>query len=307
MGPCSNASQHQEGSQNPHSPHYRTKRLTVHGERLTDWYHDGLSEPSTLEDGPPREEPLPPFEPHPAPALWGYRDLFVFVAFAAIALAFSILAVMITAEAVKALTGEPISITDGPYALPIALTVQFVWWAIVLLYIYRLVTVKYQLPFDKAMAWGPFRGPALNYLSLGVLVALSIGLLSNVVPMPEDPVPMEELLEQPGALLLVAIFSVLVAPAIEELVFRGFLYGAIEHRHGVTAAVIATSLLFSLLHFTQYGGHWGLLLLLFYVGVVHGVVRARSGSTKATTLLHAGYNATLAIGMHFAQQQGVTS
>ena len=30
------------------------------------------------------------------------------------------------------------------------LAIQFLWWGIVLLYIYRLVTVKYQLPFAEA-------------------------------------------------------------------------------------------------------------------------------------------------------------
>ncbi len=262
-----------------------------------------MSEPSTLEEGLPQPEPEPPLEPRRAPALWGYRDLLIFVAFSAIALAFCIFAVALGVESINALTGARISPIEGPYALPLALTVQFVWWAIVLLYIYRLVTVRYRLPFAEALAWVPFRGPGLNYLSLGVLVALSIGLLSNVIPMPEEPVPMQELLEQPGALLLVAIFSVLVAPAIEELVFRGFLYNAIERRNGAAVAIAATSVIFALLHFSQYGGHWSLILLLLYVGAVFGLVRARSGSTKATTILHAAYNATIALGMHFAQQQ----
>lgn len=257
-----------------------------------------MSEPSTV------GEPYRSYEPQSAPALWGYQDLLVFFAFAAIALGFSFVAVLLGVESLKALTGIPISATDGPYRLPIVLTIQFLWWAIVLLYIYRLVTVKYNLPFAKAVAWLPFPGPGLNYLSAGVLVALSVGLLSRVVPMPKEPVPLEDLLAQPGALLLFAIFGVLVAPAIEEVVFRGFLYAAIAQRHGKVAAIGFTSALFSVLHFSEYGGHWALLLMLFYVGAIFGVIRARTGSTKATTLMHAAYNATFLVAMHFAQQQG---
>ena len=262
-----------------------------------------MSEPSTLGEGLP-DESYPAIEPQPAPGLWDYQDLLIFIAFAGVALVFSIFGVTVAVEALKAVTGAPISMIEGPYQLPVVLTVQFLWWAIVLLYIYRLVTVKYQLDFAEAMAWIPYRGPALNYLSGGVLVALSVGLLSSVVPMPEGPLPMEELFEQPGALLLFAVASVLLGPAIEEVVFRGFLYPAIARRNGVVAAIAVTSAVFSLMHYSQYGGHWALLLLLFYVGAVFGIVRHRSGSTKATTVLHAAYNATFLVGMHFAQQQG---
>ena len=249
----------------------------------------------------------PEFKPEPAPALWGYKDLLIFFAFAAIALGFSFAFIVLGVQTLKALTGIPLSAVDGPYQLPIVLAIQFLWWAIVLLYIYRLVTVKYQLPFGEAVAWVPFRGPGLNYVSAGILVALSVGLLSNVVPMPKQHVPIEQLLEQPGALLLFAIFGVLVAPAIEEIVFRGFLYPAVERRHGQPAAIFATAALFSVVHFSQYGGHWAILLLLFYVGAVFGFVRARSGSVKATTILHASYNATFLVGVHFAQQQGLAN
>ncbi|MCB9385703.1 MAG: CPBP family intramembrane metalloprotease [Bryobacterales bacterium] len=266
-----------------------------------------MSETPTYREELPSDPAYDAFTPHPVPALWGYKDLLVFIAFSAIAFGFSAAAVLLGVKALEAITGSAIPIHEGPYQLPVVLTIQFLWWAIVLGYIYRLVTEKYQLPFAEAIGWKPFNGPGLNYLSAGVLVALSVGLLSNIVPMPEQQVPIEELLQQPGALLLFAIFGVLVAPAIEELVFRGFLFPAIERKHGQLVAILATSALFSGLHFSQYGGHWAILLLLFYVGAVFGFVRARTGSIKATTILHAAYNATFLVGLHFAQQQGLTS
>ena len=255
----------------------------------------------------PSDEAYDGFEPHPAPALWGYKDLLVFIASSAIALGFSSVFVLAGVEAFKLLSGASIPVEQGPYQLPIVLTIQFLWWGFVLWFIHRIVTVKYQLPFAQAIGWVPFKGPGLNYLSAGVLVALSVGLLSNVIPMPEQPVPIEELLEQPGALLLFAVFGVLVAPAIEEIVFRGFLFPAIARKHGELVAIAATSALFSGLHFSQYGGHWAILLLLFYVGAVFGFVRARTGSVRATTILHASYNATFLVGLHFAQQQGLAT
>ena len=266
-----------------------------------------MSENQPYREELPSDDAYNAFEPHPAPALWGYKDLLIFFAFSAIALGFSSVLVLLTVKSLELLSGTPMPVGEAPYQLPIVLAIQFLWWAIVLLFIYRLVTVKYQLPFSQAIGWIPFKGPGLNYVSAGVLVALSVGLLSNVIPMPEQPVPIEELLDQPGALLLFAIFGVLVAPAIEELVFRGFIYPAVERKHGQIIAIAATSALFSALHFSQYGGHWAILLLLFYVGAVFGFVRARTGSVKATTILHAAYNATFLVGLHFAQQQGLAT
>jgi membrane protease YdiL (CAAX protease family) len=58
-------------------------------------------------------------------------------------------------------------------------------------------------------------------------------------------------------------------------------------------AVLISSSLFSLVHAQQYGWRWQNLVLLLYVGIVLGTVRARTGSIVPSTLLHAGYNAAL--------------
>ncbi|HEX3814075.1 MAG TPA: type II CAAX endopeptidase family protein [Mycobacteriales bacterium] len=54
-----------------------------------------------------------------------------------------------------------------------------------------------------------------------------------------------------AALVVAGVFSILVAPPIEELAFRGVALRAVMRRYGFTAAAISTSVLFGLGHAWQ--------------------------------------------------------
>ncbi len=79
---------------------------------------------------------------------------------------------------------------------------------------------------------------------------------------------------------------------MEELFFRGLLYPVLARRLGVSWAVILTALPFALMHMFQYGYAWGVVLLIFIMGIVVTIVRALTGSVAASFLVHVGYNAT---------------
>ena len=102
------------------------------------------------------------------------------------------------------------------------------------------------------------------------------------------------------SITLLVIFGVLVAPVVEEMLFRGFIFSVVDRSLGAAAAVVSTSLLFSLPHGVQYGWRWQNLLLLTAVGVAFGAGRAWTGSVRPSALMHASYNATLFAGLLFA-------
>jgi membrane protease YdiL (CAAX protease family) len=56
---------------------------------------------------------------------------------------------------------------------------------------------------------------------------------------------------------------------------------------------MVTSALFASIHARQLAYAWAPLLLLFFVGVVLTLVRARMHSVATTFLIHVGYNGTL--------------
>jgi uncharacterized protein len=91
-----------------------------------------------------------------------------------------------------------------------------------------------------------------------------------------------------GSELLLWVTLVLVGPAGEEVMFRGFLLrGWAQSPRTVLPAIVATSALWSILHI-QYD--WFGILQIFIVGLLLGWVRWHTGSTALTFLLHALMN-----------------
>jgi uncharacterized protein len=87
-----------------------------------------------------------------------------------------------------------------------------------------------------------------------------------------------------GALPLLWFTIVVVAPAAEEIMFRGFLYrGWVQSQRSVVPGVAVISALWAVIH-PQYD--WFGLLQVFLVGLLFGWVRWRSGSTALTMLMH---------------------
>lgn len=95
-----------------------------------------------------------------------------------------------------------------------------------------------------------------------------------------------------SAIQLGAVFVTLVVlpPLVEELVFRGFIYGGLRSRFNVVSATIVTSVLFAVGHL-QFGNSapllWVAAIDTFVLSVVMCYVRERTGSIIPTIFMHA--------------------
>jgi membrane protease YdiL (CAAX protease family) len=81
-----------------------------------------------------------------------------------------------------------------------------------------------------------------------------------------------------------------LGPIIEESLFRGCLVPVVTRTTGPTIGIAATAVLFATLHPISTFVQW---ICFVATGTVFGWIRVRSGSTAASTLMHAIYNATL--------------
>ena len=82
--------------------------------------------------------------------------------------------------------------------------------------------------------------------------------------------------------------AIVVAPAGEEIMFRGFLFrGWARSERSAWPAIIVISLVWAGLHI-QYD--WTGILQIFVIGLFLGFIRWHSGSTLLTFLLHALFN-----------------
>lgn len=88
----------------------------------------------------------------------------------------------------------------------------------------------------------------------------------------------------------VIVMAVIVAPAAEEILFRGYFYGVIRRYGGRLAAILTSSLLFAAIHV-----HLPSMLGLGILAVILCLLYERTGSLWATITMHATFNATTII------------
>jgi membrane protease YdiL (CAAX protease family) len=79
-------------------------------------------------------------------------------------------------------------------------------------------------PFSQGIHWRAFivRSRVRLLAGIGVATSVVVQLLSNFLPIPKE-LPIDKFFTHPLGVWLIAIFGVTVAPAFEELAFRGFL------------------------------------------------------------------------------------
>jgi len=181
-----------------------------------------------------------------------------------------------------------IAVAQKPW---IALSTQFVWYLLILAYMIMFVEGTFHRRFWEAIQWNwPSRNWVL-FVPIGMLL-VSLEGLERFFKIPKH-IPMEEFLNTPQAALMTAIFAVTLGPLMEELFFRGFLYPTLARRSGVTASVLLTAAAFGLIHGAQLAFTPGLVFIIFLVGLVLTIVRAKTNSVGSSFVVHVAYNSTI--------------
>ena len=138
--------------------------------------------------------------------------------------------------------------------------------------------------------WPPTRDVIVGIAGLIGLIAVCDALLYLSGGALVTPFQLQSYTTAAAEGWLPAMFAaaVLVAPAGEEIMFRGFLFrGWARSERTVWPAIVVISILWAGLHI-QYD--WTGILQIFVIGLFLGWVRWRSGSTLLTFLLHALFN-----------------
>lgn len=172
---------------------------------------------------------------------------------------------------------------------------QFLVYMLLIGFMAFLVVLRHRTSLAAAIRWNfPMRKQALSALAVGVALALCSDLGEVIFHrwIPKSLPITEYFKDRPSALLL-AGFGILIAPLVEEMVFRGFLYPALSRKTGIVPAVIITAAGFALLHGSQLAYSLIPLLLIFLVGVVLTIVRAVTKSVATSVLVHVAYNSML--------------
>lgn len=85
----------------------------------------------------------------------------------------------------------------------------------------------------------------------------------------------------PGEWTALAAVATLLAPALEELLFRGLLLAAVKQQFGIRAAVLSTALLFAFIHIKPLQ-----VIAALPLGIMLAAYVARGGSLYVTAAAH---------------------
>ena len=245
-------------------------------------------------------EPAKKILPEDLRISWSWPHLIVFIFFGFASLMVVQLSFVFYVSANRHLSAKQVEqvFESSPQLL---VGTNVLWYALLFLFLYVTLAVLRDMPFWRSLGWRKLtasptagKGQGWMYFLSGCGLAIFVAVASYNMKNTEH-LPIQEIFKnRTGAMLLMAM-AVLIAPLVEETVFRGYLYPLFAKSLGVFPGILITGVLFGLMHGSQLGWTWGLVLLLTFVGVIFTFARARTGTVLASFLLHLGYNSMIAV------------
>lgn len=213
---------------------------------------------------------------------WGYDDLAVFLGLAAASIFVTALALRLILLAMPRLREDPILA---------ALPAQIVLYVLLLFSLALLFRIRYGQALWPSLGWITPRLPLWMTALAGVLLPFVLTGIGFLLRAPKIDSPFEKFTKSDVWLVIFGLFAVILGPAFEELIFRGFLQPLFSKTLGLIGGIIVTAFIFGALHGPEYQWAWQYVLIVTLAGVAFGWMRVRSGSTIASTVMHAAYNA----------------
>jgi membrane protease YdiL (CAAX protease family) len=161
--------------------------------------------------------------------------------------------------------------------------------ALTLLLAWIVVTRFRRFPFRETLGW---RSGGMKWwyyaaiLGSFFLIALLIGSY-----FPEQDNDLLRILRSSRlALYIVAFLATFTAPIVEEVIYRGVLYSAVQRTAGMPLAIVIVTVLFALVHVPQYYPSYSTIFLLTLLSLVLTTVRAMSKNLLPCIILHFVFN-----------------
>ena len=125
------------------------------------------------------------------------------------------------------------------------------------------------------------------YVMVAIIAGLVAAMAKDVLPdlQPQETVKAFKSAEGLPVKVMMGIAAVIVAPLVEETVFRGFIYGVLKRYTDGWFAALCSSLLFAIVHM-----HLGSLVPLFVLALGLCAAYERTGSLLVPMWMHALFN-----------------
>ncbi|MFP4555770.1 MAG: CPBP family intramembrane glutamic endopeptidase [Bacteroidales bacterium] len=135
--------------------------------------------------------------------------------------------------------------------------------------------------------------PYILLATIGLQLAITLPI-SNLIPLPDWAKEMFEQLATKSSNIYVFLTIVVVAPVLEEFIFRGIMLDGLLKRYSPHKAIIVSSILFGFVHLNPWQ-----LTSAFILGLFIGWVYFKTRSISIAIIIHAfnNFTATLPIFM----------
>jgi hypothetical protein len=167
--------------------------------------------------------------------------------------------------------------------------------ALTFLLAWAVVTQLGKVDFRDSIGWS-WPGNFGFWKSAGLaLLLFGIGLVL-IVLFGGQETDIERMIQSSRATAVVLAFlAFATAPLVEETVYRGVLYPALQRAIGMPGAVILVSALFAAGHVFQYWPNVGVISAIVLLSVSLTVVRARTGRLLPCFVIHLIFNSIQSI------------
>jgi membrane protease YdiL (CAAX protease family) len=155
-----------------------------------------------------------------------------------------------------------------------------------------VVTRVGKYPFWKTLGWqlGDFPlkdilscvGIAVGLLLLGILITWLYG---------GKKTDLEEMINSSyQTRFATAFLAAATAPLVEEIIYRGVLYSALQRTMGMIASVVVVSFLFAGVHVLQYKNNLSVILVITLLSLTLTIARAYTGRLLPAFIIHLVFN-----------------
>src|SRR5580700_11878406 len=196
--------------------------------------------------------PIDPLLPEDLRVPWGWGDLVLLVA-VAISGTFVVSLLLIKGFTIAGVSFRQVQDVAGDRNLFLILN-QALLSVVLLAYLATQMRHSFRKPFWRTVGWRPletghsprtaaYLGLIFSGCLLAILVTISSSAFKN-----NGKMPIEQFFQDRRSALLLMSLGVLLAPVLEETIFRGYIYPVVARSFGINASVLITGTLFGLLH-----------------------------------------------------------
>ncbi|MCA1625896.1 MAG: CPBP family intramembrane metalloprotease [Acidobacteria bacterium] len=152
-----------------------------------------------------------------------------------------------------------------------------------------VITKFNKFSFRKALGWrsGGFNVWAYFLILGGFFILASI--VSYYFPEQDNDL-LKILRSSRTAVYIVAFLATFTAPLVEEVVYRGVLYSALQRSFRIPYAVLLVTFLFALVHVPQYYPSYSTIFLICLLSLILTLVRVRTKNLLPCIILHTIFN-----------------